>query len=84
MKLILFFTYGVSLKDWVDTGLFEREKQLYEEHLNRRYLKKVYWLTYGVGDSMLARKMKDDGRLHEDIDVLSMPHFFYGRVGRFF
>ena len=83
MKLALFFTYGVSLKDWIDAGLFDREKELYEEHLKRDHLKKVYWLTYGKDDAILAKKMKEDGCLAMEIEVLSMPSFFYGRLGRF-
>ena len=36
MKIVVFFTFGVSLKDWNDTGLIEREtfiyKELYKNH----------------------------------------------------
>jgi hypothetical protein len=35
MTLGLFFTRGVSLKLWVDTGLYDREKLIYEEHLKK-------------------------------------------------
>jgi glycosyltransferase involved in cell wall biosynthesis len=83
MKLALFFTYGVSFKDWIDAGLFDREKEIYEAHLRNGDLKKVYWLTYGKYDNILASEMKLSGRLHADIDVLSMPRFFCGSPGRF-
>lgn len=84
MKLALFFTYGISLKDWVTAGLFDREKELYEAYLRSGYLEKVYWLTYGKQDGALASEMKDMGRLHADIEVLPMPRFFCMRIGRFF
>lgn len=81
MKLALFFTRGVSLKNWVDLGLFDREKQLYEEHLRRGHLDKVYWLTYGSGDAGIANELRAAARLHPDIIVLPMPRFFSGKLG---
>ena len=81
MKLALFFTRGISLKTWIDTGLFDREKQLYEEHLCRGHLRKVYWLTYGKNDAKIAVQLKAEGRLHQDIVVLPMARFFPGRWG---
>jgi glycosyltransferase involved in cell wall biosynthesis len=81
MQLALFFTRGVSLKLWLDTGLFDREKQLYEEHLCRGHLRKVYWLTYGADDAAVASELRAADRLHPDIVVLPMPHLFSGKWG---
>jgi glycosyltransferase involved in cell wall biosynthesis len=81
MKLALFFTRGISLKAWIDTGLFDREKQLYEEHLCRGHLRQVYWLTYGKNDAKIAVQLKAEGRLHQDIVVLPMARFFSGKWG---
>ena len=81
MKLALFFTRNISLKFWVDTGLFDREKQLYEEHLRRGHFRKVYWLTYGTDDAKIASELKTAGRLHPDIMVLPMARFFSGKWG---
>lgn len=81
MNLALFFTRNISLKLWVDSGLFDREKQLYEEHLRRGNLRKVYWLTYGKRDGELAKQLQSSGRLHPDITVLPMARFFLGRWG---
>lgn len=82
MKLVLFFTRGISLKTWVDTGLFEREKLIYEEHLKRGNLGTVYWLTYGSRDAELARKLHAEKRLHPGIQVISMPCLFKGQIGK--
>jgi glycosyltransferase involved in cell wall biosynthesis len=79
--LALFFTRRVSLKLWVDTGLFDREKQLYEEHLRSGLLRKVYWLTYGTDDAAIASELKAAGRLHPDIVVLPMARFLSRRWG---
>jgi glycosyltransferase involved in cell wall biosynthesis len=76
MTLALFFSRGVSLKLWLEKGLFDREKLLYEEHLKKGTLKKVFWLTYGQNDKVLADKLKADGKLHKSIMVLSMPKIF--------
>jgi len=76
MILTLFFTRGVSLEIWVNQGLFDREKLIYEEHLKQGNLDKVYWLTYGSDDKKLAEKLKQENRLHKDIEVLEMPNIF--------
>lgn len=81
MKLALFFTCNVSLRLWIDTGLFEREKLLYEEYLRNNYLEKVYWLTYGNNDGAIANQLKAESRLHPDIIVLPMPRIFAGKFG---
>lgn len=81
MQLALFFTRGVSLKLWLDTGLFDREKQLYEQHLRAERFKKIYWLTYGADDARIASKLQEAGRLHPDIMVLPMTRFCSGRWG---
>lgn len=75
MILGLFFTRNVSLKLWVDSGLFEREKLIYEKYLNGDNFKKVYWFTYGSSDKVLAEELKRVGRLHSNIEVFSMPKF---------
>jgi len=82
MKLALFFTRGISLKIWLETGLFDREKLVYEEHLRQGNLKKVYWITYGSGDKKIAEKLKIEGRLHKDIEILQMPKAFNSKLGK--
>lgn len=78
MKLVLFFTYNISLKLWVDTGLFHREKLLYERHLTEGTLDKVYWVTYGPDDAKVADGLKSSGQMHKDIIVIPMPSIFEG------
>jgi len=46
MKIILFFTYGISLLDWKNTGLLNREVKFYEE-LNKKYNISVTFVTFG-------------------------------------
>ncbi len=82
MILALFFTRGVSLKTWLDTGLFDREKLLYETHLNNGHFERVYWLTYGINDVEISRHLKAKGRLHPNIDVIAMPRTFKTKMGR--
>jgi glycosyltransferase involved in cell wall biosynthesis len=74
--LSLFFTRGISLKIWVETGLFEREKSIYERHLELGTLQKVYFFTYGTSDTEVYEKLKQQGRIHESIKVFQMPIFF--------
>ena len=46
MKVILFFTYGISLKDWEKSGLLSREIKFYES-LYKKYNIKFLFITYG-------------------------------------
>ena len=46
MRVILFFTYGVSLKTWEETGLLQREIKLYQE-LVIKYGLEIQFITYG-------------------------------------
>lgn len=73
MILTMFFSREVSLKDWDDTGILDREKLIYEEHLRRGNFSKVHWITYGPRDAELAAKLKVEGRLHPGIEVHSAP-----------
>ena len=76
MVLILFFTRNVSLKHWLNKGLFDREKLIYEEHLKQGNLKKVYWFTYGSDDLDLSNQLKKEKKLHKNIIVVDMPSLF--------
>ena len=57
MKVILFFTYGISLNDWKESGLLNREIQLYKQ-LHEKYNIEFAFLTYG--DS-------------QDLDTINLP-----------
>ncbi len=48
MNLTLFFTRGVSLRVWLDTGLMERESAIYERLAARGAC--VSFITYGAND----------------------------------
>jgi len=82
MKLSLFFTRNVSVKLCLDSGLFDREKLIYKEHICSGSLQKIYWLTCGKEDAAISNQLKLDNRLHPDITVLPMPCFFCGSFGR--
>lgn len=72
----LLFTRGVSLKIWVETGLFEREKAIYEYGIERKIYKKVFWFTYGKNDKELGDKLIKEGKLNPNIIVVQMPKYF--------
>ena len=46
MRVILFFTYGISLLEWKKSGLLEREIKLYKR-LNKDYGLNFTFVTYG-------------------------------------
>lgn len=76
MTLGLFFSRGVSLKLWLDKGLYDREKLLYEKYLQENFFEKIYWFTYGVEDCELSLRLKEEGKLHKNIEVIQMPKIF--------
>ncbi len=83
MKLALFFTFGLSLEQWLDTGLFDREKLLYEELLRKEIVSKVLWFTYGAEDNKIAEQLKQAGKLHNDIKVIQIPTSFNIPCGKY-
>lgn len=85
MRLGLFFSRGVSLKLWVDKGLFDREKLLYEKYLEENFFEKIYWFTYGSEDKVLSMKLKEEEKLHKNIEVIQMPSIFkIPKIGSYF
>lgn len=80
-RLALFFTRGVSLQDWLDRGMFAREKRTYEEMLTRGHVDSIVWVTYGSADEGLAARLRAGGMLHPAIEVLPMPSRFRSKWG---
>ena len=77
MKILgLIFTRGVSLAVWVEKGLIDREKQIYEEHLHQGHFDKIIWFTYGTEDDRIREKLVQQNRLDERIEVVPMPDFY--------
>ena len=76
MKLALFFMRGISLKYWIESGLFEREKIIYENFINKYNIEKVIWFTYGYDDKFLAKELKKKSLLNSKIYIKSPPKIF--------
>lgn len=85
-RLAVFFTRGVSLLQWLETGLLHREQLVYINHLDHGLFDNIFWLTYGSGDSSLAEVLHSEGKLDPRIIILSMPHSFQylGKFGSLF
>jgi len=72
----VFFTRGVSLRNWVTAGLFDREVLIYHAHLASGFFSRIYWITYGVDDTSVASELHTEGRLSKDIEVVPCPQWF--------
>ena len=59
MKIIVFFTYGISLKIWEETGLLEREIKIYQE-LKKKYGIDFTFVTYGDEKDFKYKNLIDD------------------------
>ena len=79
-SLCLFFTKGVSLKTWIESGTLNREKSLYEHLLKEEIFKKIYWFTYGSTDKALARSLYKKNLLDKRIIIIQKNKFFKGRI----
>ena len=72
----VFFTRGVSLRKWIDSGLFDREVLIYKNHLKSKLFDEIIWFTYGVADEKAAKELCMHGRLPNQIKVIPMPSVF--------
>ena len=77
----LFFTRGVGLRVWLDSGLLDREVAIYRHHLHSGTLSRVFWFTYGAQDHRLAEALKDARRMPPEIDVVPCPRWIM-KLGR--
>lgn len=72
-KLAVFFSAGISLKDWEDIGHIDREVRFYNELSNN--FDTVYFLTYGKDDLKLQHRTNDKVKiLHKK---KNLPNLFY-------
>lgn len=78
----LTFTYAVSLREWYEKGLLDREKRIYEEHLSRAHFDKIVWFTYGIGDEELAEKLYEIGVLDRRIQIVEAPGWARSEIGK--
>ena len=77
--LSLFFTKGISLKNWVELGILDREKSLYETLLEKKKFEKIYWFTYGSSDKEIAESLYKKNLLNKNIIVV--PKIKYSKEG---
>jgi len=69
MHLIVFFTYGISLRVWSETGLLDREISLYQRLVDKGV--KVAFITYGDETDYIYRE--------ELIDIEIIPFYKYSK-----
>lgn len=69
MKIILFFTYKVRIKDWLQSGLFEREVELYRQLAEKGH--EVTFVTYDTENysNLLQEKNIKHMPIFQDIKV---------------
>jgi glycosyltransferase involved in cell wall biosynthesis len=83
MKIILFFTYGISLLDWKNTGLITRELKFYEK-LYEKYGISTILLTYGDSLDIEIVKNKDFIEVVPIYTILKFDKNKYLRIARSF
>ena len=73
-KLALFFSAGISLKDWEDIGHIDREVRFYNDLSNN--FEEIYFLTYGKDDLALKHRVSDKVKiLHKKNSVPNLLYY---------
>ena len=72
MKLTLFFTFGVSLRDWAKSGLLQREIRLYQELVKAHDIS-VTFITYGDAEDYEFREILGDIEIIPVFDRIHRP-----------
>ena len=78
-SLVLFFTRGVSLQHWINSGVLNREKKIYESLLDKKVFDKIYWFTYGSDDQDLAKNLYAKNLLDNRIIIVQKNIFYKGK-----
>lgn len=82
MVISLFFTRNISLSTWLEKGLFDREKLIYEKYIDEEICTSINWFTYGTNDEKIAKQLIEEGKLNKNIYVYQMPKIFNTLIGR--
>lgn len=72
-NLICVFSLGMSVERWLQSGIYDKEKVIFEEYLENRIFDRIYWLTYGLNDQEIIERLKKEGRLNDNIFLLPAP-----------
>lgn len=75
MKLCLFFTRSVSIESWYSSGLFHREKKIYEELIKNNIYNEIYFITYDK-DERIYNKLIKNKLLNKNIKLIFPNNFF--------
>ena len=79
MNVILFFTYDVSLKDWFDKGLLDRELKIYE-NISKNYNIKFTFVTYGTSEDLKYISKDSDFKVLPIYEYLKKPKSKFFRL----
>lgn len=71
----VFFTRGVSLVQWVEAGIYDREVAIYRRHLDNGTFARILWFTYGEGDHVAAESLILQDRLPAGLTVVPAPRW---------
>jgi glycosyltransferase involved in cell wall biosynthesis len=71
IRLTVFFTFGVSLKDWAESGLLQREVILYKKLQERGVI--VKFITYGDETDRQWQNLLDGIELHPVYERMHRP-----------
>jgi glycosyltransferase involved in cell wall biosynthesis len=73
MKIIIFFTYGMSLKLWSEVGILSRELELYREISKKNV--EICFFTYGNStDFDVANSL--------DFNITVFPLYYYKKINK--
>ena len=83
MKLLLFLTRGMSLKNWYESGVLSREMLLYRKLVELDNETEIGIFSYGKHDGDILNSLRQSDPIYKRIHIYSKPRIFSGRYGDF-
>ena len=71
--MLLVFSRNVGLKTWEKVGNLSRELELYNNLVQKKIFKKIFFFTYDKNDVKFSEELKKKNILSENIFILSPP-----------
>jgi glycosyltransferase involved in cell wall biosynthesis len=79
--LALFFTRGISLEQWENLGLLDRELSMWEKYLATKYFTEIDLYTYGINDESVGISIFRGTVFEGKLNVRPMPRMFHSTIG---
>jgi glycosyltransferase involved in cell wall biosynthesis len=81
MTLGLFFTRGISISQWIEKGMLDREIFLYLQYLKNGNIDHLYLFTYGSNDVDVFSTLDYAVEYSGKITIVQAPKLYANKIG---